>query len=352
MERADRDTVPRLVLHFDVNETILVGDPAGGDTFEESLHKIVCKSSYVREGEPTLWYTGSHVDEPGPPPLHTAWEWPDGCVAAYRHPAYRTNKKTWVNADNPGAGYRGVYDAMEAALRLPADAVGTIDPRLCHDGVHHFLLPAFFRTITTLAERGREFTVVIRTYGTDVDDVVAALNAYAEGKHATCNAVPGVAIDPADTWHGSYAPDGSFVLTRAGANAADLVREDDVVRALEARARGPIASVACTDDYKWWSDHGCAPSAGKPLWITSSELGAVVHIFFDDNIHNIADDSIVAARQRETAGDAFTPLSGEATIALQGVHLVRTPTVEPILNDLWFVEQIDRCEAALAARRA
>ena len=56
-------------------------------------------------------------------------------------------------------------------------------------------------------------------------------------------------------------------------------------------------------------------------------------------------------RQRETAGDAFVPLSGEATIALQGVHLVRTPTVMPILNERWFVEQIDCCEAALAARR-
>ncbi len=38
----------RLVLHFDVNETIMVGDPAGGDSFEESLNKIVSKSAIVR----------------------------------------------------------------------------------------------------------------------------------------------------------------------------------------------------------------------------------------------------------------------------------------------------------------
>ena len=258
--------LPRLVLHFDVNETILVGDPAGGDTFEESLHKIVCKSSYVQEDDPTLWYTGSAVEDGTLPPLHTAWEWPAGSVSAYRHPAYRANKKTWTDTGNPGAGYRGVYDAMEAALRLPADAVATTDPRLSHDGLHHFLLPAFFRTITTLAERKREFTVVIRTYGTDVDDVVAALNAYAEGMHATCAAVPSVSTATTDTWRGSYASDGSFQLTRSGANAAELTDEADVVRALEARARGPIAAVACTDDYSWWADHDCAPSAGVFLF--------------------------------------------------------------------------------------
>ena len=34
------------------------------------------------------------------------------------------------------------------------------------------------------------------------------------------------------------------------------------------------------------------------------------HIFFDDNIHNDAEDSIVAARRRPTAESNFTPVSG------------------------------------------
>ena len=34
----------QLVLHFDVNETIMLGDPAGGDTFEDSLHKDVMET--------------------------------------------------------------------------------------------------------------------------------------------------------------------------------------------------------------------------------------------------------------------------------------------------------------------
>ena len=33
--------LPRLVLHFDVNETILLGDVAGGDSFEDGINKCI-----------------------------------------------------------------------------------------------------------------------------------------------------------------------------------------------------------------------------------------------------------------------------------------------------------------------
>jgi hypothetical protein len=39
--------LPKLVLHFDVNETILLVDEAGGDTFEDCLNKIICKTALV-----------------------------------------------------------------------------------------------------------------------------------------------------------------------------------------------------------------------------------------------------------------------------------------------------------------
>ena len=52
----------------------------------------------------------------------------------------------------------------------------------------------------------------------------------------------------------------------------------------------------------------------------------------DDNIHPRADDSIVAVRARADAaqGTPFAALSGEATLAMQGLVLVRTPTLAPI----------------------
>ena len=37
-----------LVLHFDINETILIGDDAGGDSYEECINKIIAKSAFVQ----------------------------------------------------------------------------------------------------------------------------------------------------------------------------------------------------------------------------------------------------------------------------------------------------------------
>ena len=42
-----------------------------------------------------------------------------------------------------------------------------IDPRLTIDGSHHLLLPAFFYTLRALHSAGRDFAVVLRTFGSD-----------------------------------------------------------------------------------------------------------------------------------------------------------------------------------------
>ena len=98
------------------------------------------------------------------------------------------------------------------------------------------------------------------------------------------------------------------------------------------------------DHYEWWRDHGYIPSSGKPVWIVEDEAEEFHHIFFDDNIHNDPSDSIVAVRVRKQGSEAFVPLTGEQTLDLQGRYLVRVPTIEPALNQRWFLEQIARCE--------
>ena len=129
-------TQPLLVLHFDVNETIMVGDPAGGDTFEHSLNKIVAKSAFCLSEDPDTWHTGETVvsgeDAVGlpAPPLHTEWEWPDGCAPIYRTMTRRKSKVEFT--DRRGVVYRPLYDSLERALRWPEGE--PVAPELCHDG--------------------------------------------------------------------------------------------------------------------------------------------------------------------------------------------------------------------------
>ena len=59
------------------------------------------------------------------------------------------------------------------------------------------------------------------------------------------------------------------------------------------------------------------PSSGKPLHLTVDVAGVSQHpIFFDDNIHRNADDSIVAVRVRPDEAQTFVPLTGVLTSPL------------------------------------
>eukprot|EP00657_Telonema_sp_P-1_P009660 TRINITY_DN3901_c0_g1_i1.p1 TRINITY_DN3901_c0_g1~~TRINITY_DN3901_c0_g1_i1.p1 ORF type:complete len:308 (+),score=63.24 TRINITY_DN3901_c0_g1_i1:64-987(+) len=261
-----------------------------------------------------------------------------------QHEYFKEVRKCFTEHGNPGQGYRHLHQQMKQALEWPADTHP--DPRLCHDGKRHFIVPAFFHTISELSRRGREFTLVIRTYGTDMQDILSALNAYAQGKHVF-EAVHQVGIGEEHVWRGRYNPtDGSFGLhPTTQAQEGIITDENRVIEVIQATEDGPIAARAVQDDYRWWRDCGYTPSAGKPMWLTHSDHNCH-HIFFDDNIHNIPSDSIVAVRARQTSSCQFVPLGGEETIALHGVHLVGGPTIEPILNRNYFLEKIDACEAA------
>ena len=46
------------------------------------------------------------------------------------------------------------------------------------------------------------------------------------------------------------------------------------------------------------------------------------------------------------------PLNGHDTLSMQGVHLVKVPTIAPVLNVNYFLEQIDKCEANYLASTA
>jgi hypothetical protein len=231
------------------------------------------------------------------------------------------------------------------------------------------IFPSFWRALRELSLQGREFSVVLRTFGTDVEDVRAAINDFAAGQHPLSYAGADELQLPASrVWRGRYRPGGTYAIERSretlelGRAAAStsapatrsrkvvLVDEQAVVDQLELRSV-PRGVAAVTDDYAWWRDHGYHPSAGKPLWLERSAarpegVSPCHHIFFDDNIHCSAVDSIVAVRMRSERGGQFQPLGGAETLAHVGTHLVRVQTADAILDDEYFLKRIAECEAA------
>lgn len=73
---------------------------------------------------------------------------------------------------------------------------------------------------------------------------------------------------------------------------------------------------------------------------------SIYHSCFFPNIahshysrHNLEHNSIACVRE-EVKPLGFRTLSGMETLQEQGIHLIRVPTIEPILNRQWFIEQI------------
>lgn len=289
-ERSDSAT--KLILHFDVNETILVGDPTGGDTFEDCLNKIISKSAFVRCKDGTdplaatslsqlLWRDGSPLgayrteqegaaaDTVGPPALLSEWRWPEGCAPFYKiAKRCQYDARRFTEPGEPGCGYRALYERLEVALRLPPGA--DLPLALTADGVHHYLVPAFFRTLDALLSSGRDFTLVVRTFGSDGASVAKAITAWASMSSGSAAASTRACLRMEATehfWQGRYDSAGKFMLRQvcevasleAGGQeceggcppAARMLEETEAVELLEARcpmtlmsdsSRRPIAN--------------------------------------------------------------------------------------------------------------
>lgn len=204
-----------VVVHLDLNKTVLIADPAGGLSLEDSIASILASSAFGRvthfDGAPPTW---TLVD----PMLATAPAEPDlmnynDFIKEVRFPfrevprsatdeeraaamAYNKGQKdagrralsAFTARGEPGAVFAPVLDALMAKLRVPSDSVA----RCAATGLAGFrdgtcfLLPCYFRLLNYLRQErpdGSRFVVILRTFGTDSADVIAEHNAWCEGKH-------------------------------------------------------------------------------------------------------------------------------------------------------------------------
>jgi hypothetical protein len=298
------------VVHFDINETILVGDEAGGDTRDDCLNKVLSKVAFVQvpsnaavqKGsisswketstttlEPTHWWNGMPIVDSTatndteddinnkkatrvPPPLYIGWEWPDGCCPYYRT-AFKTKAKTFC--DHDGAMYRPLLQQMDEILQLQDHDVMTQDDDDDDDHlppVLHHMIPAFFHTLQELMQRTstgttpQKKTIVFRTMGSDLHDIAAACNAFAQGKHPQypnfCN--DNLLLDDTSIVKGRWVQN-----TSDGTTVYQLFHGDTLVAAGDQEVLDFIHSrtvVGIQDDYPFWNAHGYAPWSGKPVW--------------------------------------------------------------------------------------
>mmetsp|Transcript_7564 Transcript_7564/g.26964 ORF Transcript_7564/g.26964 Transcript_7564/m.26964 type:complete len:483 (-) Transcript_7564:1154-2602(-) len=232
---AGGDGKPRLVIHLDVNKTVVLVDPAGGKSLTHVLNGLLADASWGRvdgEGASASWTLASEKLRVGLPPadavadgaslpatitggfaagLCTYHHFVEEIALAYvdvgaaetpeaQSDAVKANRKikrarndlllSFTDAGNPGERLRPTFERYLEAMTIPAakkeaavsaSSVFTLggsaaDPKL-------FLLPAYFRLLQGLTEAGRDFTIVFRTFGDDGPRIVEEHNLFCRGEH-------------------------------------------------------------------------------------------------------------------------------------------------------------------------
>ncbi len=367
---------PRLVLHFDVNKTILVDD---------KIQKIDASLSC---SQILYWTSWGHVSG-------GRWRWngeEPSLVSADRgavlygdyvqgQPELRKRrfalKRDFVKKGNAGEGLGPFHQRLMEALALPESVKEAIRGQgwaqvagLDEGNVR--LLPSFFELLMDLKAKGREVTLVIRTYGGDIPEIVAELNAFCEGRHPM---YPGAALDGRDggldlridlgdarrygaVHRGGEVGDDASAVSLAlgvvarpgGCDSAPFANPLSFYRARAAQVLERPEEVwghlevggafALRDDYPWWARSGFKASAGKPLRVDPSDR-SVHAIFFDDNVFE-DDARIVDVRDARTGA----PMGLKRT---RDLYLVRADSYRAVLDRGYFIEALARCEAARAA---
>ncbi|CAM9810245.1 unnamed protein product [Ectocarpus sp. 6 AP-2014] len=234
-----RTTGTRLILHFDLNKTLIMVDPAGRKTQSQVLNSVlaeICWGHVEHSGakETSVWTWNGSFSSPirkAPPSTEPSLRrTPSGsrglqqqnhqetapvALVSYsdflhqefgdaegkdnrRMKDIRDERKGCFTEDGqPGVGLRAEYLKLEKALALP-EAVAK-SPLAKGAGLAGreslYILPSFFRCLLALKEANVDFGIVFRTFGDDIAEVSKEYNAFCEGEHPL---FPGAKMDGSD----------------------------------------------------------------------------------------------------------------------------------------------------------
>jgi hypothetical protein len=334
----------KLVLHFDVRNTILVADTVTNVNVEQALNSFLTSVTWGQvEDNQWQWCCDEPVlSQPKP-----------GAITYYKYLEQRYVKKPSDRAllrqitgdftqEEFGARFYPYFKKHLEDIRWtfgPSTKPMTMEGS---DGSpYHYIIPAFFKLLYHLTETGRDFCVIIRTYGLDAPNVLKCTAQTLAGEHPMFpsrldmpfNGEPGRVFR---TRGGTVAFE-NYSQTNQKLERQIFKDEMDIYSMLN-QLKGVCAYV---DDFVFWQDSDFHHTAGKPLWIDPSDP-TVHHIFFDDNIRTSEPDSIVDVRLIEE-GKARS-LSLEESGIFENSCLVQADLMESTSDVDYFVKKVEICE--------
>lgn len=317
----------KLVLHIDLNNTVLVSDAATGQGTVAALDGFLATVTWGKMSKQGKWEWLSDTPSLRPP-----------CEDAVSH--YSQFGRVAGFTTGPGKRFRGILDEHLALLRWPEGVEG--DKELSVKGEdgrrYHWVLPSFFQLLRDLVAQEAHFSVVFRTFGTDLPRVLSAVSsALTQGTHPLFPDLPELKLSVNQTPGKIRCSKREVVLTRGEDRLSTRAGPRDLYHYLGAET----GLVGFQDHFDWWAKNSHSLLGGKPLWVDVFDP-SIQHIFFDDNIRQNDQDTIVHPM-------VFVEPGGEevrtaCTSELYDVCLVQNNLLKAISNPQYFTQQVQMCQ--------
>ncbi|TPP62162.1 hypothetical protein FGIG_01157 [Fasciola gigantica] len=219
---------------------------------------------------------------------------------------------------------------------------------------YHYLMPAFYRLMSWLMHTGRQFAIVLRTYGQDGSHIVSAIETYLQGHHPTEKPNPSVAeslvLDQAHWRLKRDTKPPQFTLCKCDAQTCDgsgeCVSGEQAIHQTWSNWNGVVS---VQDDFVYWQSNHYDHRAAKPMWFNPKDR-EVQHVFFDDNIRFDEDKTngidliqLDTKDVNEMNSQSYRPTQSEAA-QWENVYFVQADLLQIINNPCYFVEKITECE--------
>ncbi|XP_069499373.1 uncharacterized protein [Ambystoma mexicanum] len=358
----------KLVLHLDLNNTILLSDAITGQGPKAALNSYL---STVMWGKlsPTGRHQGSTSGDPdmisSPSPkmqdslLHVL-----GPSARHQRGVRTRNKSEgeWETLSevpsvlSPSEGAINFYTQFGRSDDFTNTSMGQRFKNIHSDHLHmlewtyppdkvftlsedgksyHWILPSFFHLLKTLHLQGRHFSVVLRTFGTDLPKVLHALQCAVDGRHPQFPDFQMMSL-PIDPTPGQIQCSKQEVVLTHGAECFSTKTDETNVYKYFSSMEGIRGF---RDHFDWWVKNAFSSKGGKPFWIDPHDP-SVQHIFIDDNIRLNEGDCIVQTKVCMEGNPCQTIGVSE----LYNVCLVQTDLLRAISEKDYFLECIRICE--------
>ncbi|XP_035513305.1 uncharacterized protein si:dkey-32e6.3 [Morone saxatilis] len=316
----------KLVLHVDLNNTILVSDAVTGQGTVAALDYFLTTVTWGKMSK------------------HGQWEWlcdsPSllpPCSDAVSYYSQFGRVPGFTSA--AGRRFRGVLDEHLNLLRWPEGVKG--DRELAVKGengqLYYWILPSFFQLLKDLEQEGREFAILFRTFGNDLPRVLRAVyRALNEGAHPLFPDLPDLKLRVNMTAGKIRCSKRGIVLSRA----EDRVTTHDGERGLYQYLSSVQGLGGFQDHFDWWASNTFSIRGGKPLWVDPFDQN-VQHIFIDDNIRQNDEDTIVHPKVFLDPGSTETRTA--CTSELYDITLVQNDLLRAISDPSYFTQRIHIC---------